>query len=326
MKNKFEPTIAICLGIGFGLLYGQLFASLLWSNKLELILHDRLMQLFSSKIAPSEDILLVDIDKEIFFKPEIEDKQRFYARISHWFLEQKAGVVVLNFPHEWANNQINIIQKPSNNSIQNLIEKNILNKIVIIGFTEGDELDVSAMKSPFGEMIPGIEVEANLLSSLMTDSYYQTIPKLLEILIDLLGGAIIGGVIAFCTTRQCLAYLGLGMVGGYCILIVIAFTSGWMLPIVSPILTWIATAISIAVYLINIRLVLENERKQIQIAQEKAITSQAKKLMRRIWSNIHDDPLQELKVAMDDLELLSLPDRDREPILYHGATYPDSRI
>ena len=220
------------------------------------------------------------------------------------------------------------------------IREHIYNKIVIVGFNSGDKLDVLSIKSPFRERkdflfkqlkipmgnkikIPATEVQANVISSLMTNSYYQTLPKLGEVVIYILGGAIICIMMTSCNTSQCLKYLGLGMVGGYGSLSVIAFFSGWMLPIISPMLTWIAVTISVAAYLKNIQLIRDNERKQLQIAEETAIISQADKLIRRIWSDIHDDPLQELKVAMDDVELLDIPESESEAILdrlsYVGA-------
>jgi signal transduction histidine kinase len=51
--------------------------------------------------------------------------------------------------------------------------------------------------------------------------------------------------------------------------------------------------------------------------EQEAIISQARKLLHRTASNIHDGPLQELKLIMDDLELLKMnqPHLDIDPIL-----------
>ena len=80
--------------------------------------------------------------------------------------------------------------------------------------TEGDDLDILAMKSSFGEMIPGIEVQAHILSSLMKSSYCQTVSKPVVILIYLVGGVIIGRFMTAYKIRQRIKHLGLGIFGG----------------------------------------------------------------------------------------------------------------
>ena len=490
MKNRVMQTRTTCLGVGISLLVGGFIASSSWINKLELKLQDFLIQLRSSTITASNNILLVSIDKKFLKNLEFKDNnsQLIYSKLTKWLLEQKAGLVILNLPHDWRiksnlyrsdidrkknqqsktetsedfassiqnlikenNNQDHIVlvsptvrisnpyhreiadytkfvvfgedlfisqdkilnslvrvqgffeyeniegQNPSDlssparrfysigtfkkytdielksfawlglekyqNNLQNKHDfipakipshiqanywqpstfesipieklytgnreteeceftketellKKIHDKIVIVGLTEGKELDILAMKSPSGEMISGIEVQANLLSSLMTNSYYQIIPKPMIILIYILNAVAISSIMPSCKTRQyIIKYLGFGLLGGYGSLTIVTFWYGWMIPFCSVIITGIATALSIAIYSKNNQLEKDNVRKQIQIAEEEAMTSQAKKLILRIWSDIHDDPLQELKVAMDDIELLDLPNSDSEQIL-----------
>jgi signal transduction histidine kinase len=507
MSSQNHPgrVITICLGVLCSFLYGGFIGSSSWVKKLELKIQDSLVKLRSSTVPPSREILLIKIDKNRDFLPEIKDRRSFYAQIATWVLAQSAEVVVLNFPHEWTTPNLDIINEKTSHlqfytfesAIENLVEnnrkrvvlvsptnrvpnpyhtqisnfshfipldenvkdpfsypksspqlqgffeyeniegekpsnltsparraynkgifavnsqdiqfqsfawltlekyqlnrhnkkpkialpqtniqinywhpfntftavnlkdlclrktdnpcqindtnkalKNIQGKIVIIGFTEGEELDVLAMESPFGEMIPGIEVQANILSSLMTHSYYQTLPDFMVILIYILTGVIIGCTAISGTSEDFILtpdkslkarlgsivirlfvgggklisfkYIVLGMVGVYGSLSIIAPFWGWMLPVVSPILTTIVTAISVAVYIKNNQLIQENEGKKLQIAEEKAIISKSKKLIRRIWSEIHDDALQELKVAMYQIEFSSLPDSDSEGII-----------
>ena len=480
MTNKLKRTFATGLGALFAVFCGGFIASSSRVNKLELNLQDNLQKLRSFTLTPSDEIIIVKLDKK-FFKPEFQGRQKIlYAQVANWFLQYKANVIVLNFPYEWrkTSSKLNSIPKNKHTSIdaiKNLIDNNqnrvllvspihrikhshhneianyshfipldekvkdrfsypqsapqlqaffeyeniesknpsdlksparrayaqgqikvhysqklnlrfqslawltikkyfqnsskknnffsslperiqisywppetfanntfeltklctrnyetdnpceitttpqqrekIRDKIVIMGFTAGDELDVLPVKSPFGKMIDGIEAQANLLSSLITNSYYQTLPQLIVILIDLLGGAIIGLFMASSPSPRYWLYLGLSMVIGYGSLIPVAFFSGWILPIVSPILTWAVTAVAIAFYLKNNELIQENEGKKVIIAEEKAITAKAKQLIRGIWADIHGHPLQELKIAMYEIEFLSLPDAKSEPII-----------
>jgi signal transduction histidine kinase len=64
------------------------------------------------------------------------------------------------------------------------------------------------------------------------------------------------------------------------------------------------------------------EIDRLQNVEQTALISQARKLMHRLASDIHDGPLQELKVIMDRLELLQLqhPEQSIDPILDQLAT------
>jgi signal transduction histidine kinase len=64
------------------------------------------------------------------------------------------------------------------------------------------------------------------------------------------------------------------------------------------------------------------EIDRLQTVEQAAVISQAQKLMHRLASDIHDGPLQELKVIMDRLELLQLqhPEQSIDPILDQLST------
>jgi signal transduction histidine kinase len=64
------------------------------------------------------------------------------------------------------------------------------------------------------------------------------------------------------------------------------------------------------------------EIDRLQTVEQAAVISQARKLMHRLASDIHDGPLQELKVIMDRLELLEVqhPELPIDPILDQLAT------
>ena len=59
------------------------------------------------------------------------------------------------------------------------------------------------------------------------------------------------------------------------------------------------------------------EIDRLQTVEQASVISQARKLMHRLASDIHDGPLQELKVIMDRLELLQIqyPEQLQTPVL-----------
>jgi signal transduction histidine kinase len=102
---------------------------------------------------------------------------------------------------------------------------------------------------------------------------------------------------------------------------------GWVLPLILPLITWTATGLSTLFCLqLGLQQDLINQQQceieRLQTVEQAAVISQARKLMHRLASDIHDGPLQELKVIMDRLELLQLqhPEQSIDPILDRLAT------
>ena len=102
---------------------------------------------------------------------------------------------------------------------------------------------------------------------------------------------------------------------------------GWILPLTLPLITWTATGLSTLICLqLGLQQDLINQQQceidRLQTVEQTAVISQARKLMHRLASDIHDGPLQELKVIMDHLELLQLqhPELPIDPILDQLAT------
>ena len=135
MKNNFTDKISIVLSLIISFLGGKLIYSSSLVQKLELILTDNLIKIRSQTIEPSDNILLVNLDRETFLRPEIENRQQFYSHIARWFLEQKAGVVILNLPQEWRSTSsiTDITQNDENVSggVEQLISKHS-NQIVLV--------------------------------------------------------------------------------------------------------------------------------------------------------------------------------------------------
>ena len=497
LAKQSRKIIPIALGISFSLLYGSLFSSSKVVKKVELNLRDELIKARTFHVKPTQNLVLVNLDKKTFLKPEFQNnREAIYSEISRYFLSQNAGVIIINFPQKWRvrnarlntivfkNEQSSILElvnnnpgkivlvspvnravnsfhnqianyshligfdqthqfsdqkdnlsyllstpqiqgffeyeniegkKPSNLSsparrihiqekfiinssqrqklafnsfawlalkkyqknfpdfnhdlssipkqlqinywqpntvnnqtfpvihlkdlcsprIENISKKHsclipsqpqsenpirsFKNKIVIIGFLEGEELDVLGMQSPFGEIIPGIEIQANIISSLMTNSYYRTLSDLTTLLLYLVGGGMVGMVMTSIKIGNSLKYMLLAILVYHC-LIMLAFFKGWMLPIISPLLAWIFTTITVILYLKNNQLIQDNQRQQRLIAEEEAMLSKAKQLIRGKWSDIHEYPLQELKVAMYELEFSSLSSQESELIINRLST------
>jgi len=192
------------------------------------------------------------------------------------------------------------------------------NKIVLIGATQQkDYLSVA------GEKMPALEVQANLINSLMTKSLYNTAHDFVHLGIVLCGVIIIskfliGGITKPGYFHQKWGILPiLGVMGGYGSLYLLCFYNWLIFPIALPMLIWLVTGISLTACLWIAQLLKQDELKQRQLAEKKAAALHARKLLYRIASDIHDHPLQELKVVMDRIEMWQFdnPSLNTEPIL-----------
>ncbi|MFM7580515.1 MAG: hypothetical protein ACKO5Q_26750, partial [Microcystaceae cyanobacterium] len=118
-----------------------------------------------------------------------------------------------------------------------------------------------------------------------------------------------------------LALIGLGLLH-------FAFLAqGWILPLALPLITWTVTGLSTLFCLqLGLQQDLINQQQceidRLHNVEQAAVISQARKLMHRLASDIHDGPLQELKVIMDRLEILQsqFPEPPIDPILDQLAT------
>jgi signal transduction histidine kinase len=112
------------------------------------------------------------------------------------------------------------------------------------------------------------------------------------------------------------------LLGSLGIFSVVMFWLQLYVPIVLPLLILVAIGLLILLALrLNWQKNLINEQKceidRLHSIEQTAVISQTRKLLHRIAANIHDGPLQELKLVMDRLELLQMnsPDLDFNPIL-----------
>lgn len=189
-------------------------------------------------------------------------------------------------------------------------------KIVIVGFTQGNNFNTMLVQSPFGDKMPAIEVQANLLASLLTKSFYLSPPQWLKSSIVILGAAIVSGAIAFgCETPNPSHRRWIGLivvtVFGYSCLSFIFFSQHITFPLVLPLLIWTGSGITAFLCTLvrrqhNLIIQQQLEIERHLAAEQAAALSQAQKILTRTADDIHDGPLQELKLVMDDLELLQL--------------------
>lgn len=160
----------------------------------------------------------------------------------------------------------------------------------------------------------------------------ETQPDGLQFTISLLGGIVISHWVMVCVCDHTikrlrywlyplLALTGLGL------LHFVFLAQGWVLPMALPLIIWTATGLSTLICLqLGLQQNLINQQQceidRLQTVEQAAVISQTRKLMHRFASDIHDGPLQELKVIMDRLELLELqhPEQSIDPILDQLAT------
>jgi signal transduction histidine kinase len=195
----------------------------------------------------------------------------------------------------------------------NLSSNYLANKIVLVGFAGIDKPHSMPVETPWGDTINSVELQANILANLINKNYDQTVPYFIKIFVIIIGSILITYIANnYYLSRKNIYLLILLTVFLYILLSVIF---NWyfrlIFSLVLPIFAWILTAISIKV---NLKLIgqqniieqQKNELNRLQATERQAIISYAKKLLHRVASNIHDGPLQELKMVMDEIELLEI--------------------
>lgn len=200
--------------------------------------------------------------------------------------------------------------------LSKLAEQKIHNKLVAIDLPP-EYLASTGTVSPFGTRLSVAEVQANLIGNLMTDSFLRASPNWLNWTISTLGAVFFSFLASLSVTqtknRDIYARMGmaLGAIGVYMGLSIILFQKGSTLPLAAPILTWLGTGASVATCLLLWQKQQQLRKQRQALAERQAVLLQARKLLHRVASDIHDGPLQELKLVMDGIELLAI----KHPIL-----------
>ncbi|WP_019500190.1 CHASE2 domain-containing protein [Pseudanabaena sp. PCC 6802] len=204
----------------------------------------------------------------------------------------------------------------------------VRHKIVLVGFSDTSNPEAFAIRAPLGDTMPAIEVQANLLGSLLTRSFYRTAPLWLQGIFVVLGGIVISKWIVWgnLNPRASRNYqywlFPLVLLGSFALLGTGMFWTRLLIPFVLPLTIWIATGLSVLVSLqLGIQKDLIDEQQceieRLHRVEQAAVISQTQKLLHRIAANIHEGPLQELKLVMDRLEILQMnfPQVSVDPIL-----------
>ena len=200
--------------------------------------------------------------------------------------------------------------------LSKLAERKIHNKLVAIDLPP-EYLASTGMVSPFGTRLSVAEVQANLIGNLMTDSFLRASPDRLNWTISTLGAVFFSFLASLSVTqtkyRDIYTRIGLalGVIGVYMGLNLLFFQQGLTLPLAAPILTWLGTGVSVATCLLLWQKQQQLIKQRQALAERQAVLFQARKLLHRVATDIHDGPLQELKLVMDGIELLAL----KHPIL-----------
>ncbi|OBQ10508.1 MAG: hypothetical protein AN482_09570 [Anabaena sp. LE011-02] len=159
-----------------------------------------------------------------------------------------------------------------------------------------------------------VEIQANIMASLMTDSFLQIPSQWVELIIVILGGFLISiGIYNYQNWH--LLFIVLAIFSGYLGLCLIVWKYKWILLIIQPLFVWTAAGISIFIYLIfgqqkEVIALQDYQITQLKAAEQEAILSRTRKILHRIAADIHDGALQELKLVMDKIELESDLDID----------------
>lgn len=200
-------------------------------------------------------------------------------------------------------------------------------KIVLVGFVGGYP-ETFPVRTADGSQIAAVELQAQILSSLLTGEVYQSVPEGVAAAVVLLLGVGTGLLLVLYrpplrSRQRCGALLspwgwkqqqfllrpvvGLAVYEGWA---VAQFPLGrWVWPLVLPALASGLTGVSLLLTLVIVEnqerlLAQQQELERLRRAEQEAAIDQARKLLYRVATDIHDRELQELKVVMDNLESL----------------------
>ncbi|MDV2994134.1 MAG: hypothetical protein N4J56_003788 [Chroococcidiopsis sp. SAG 2025] len=202
------------------------------------------------------------------------------------------------------------------------VTRQVRHKLVLLDLPK-EYLTSLGVLSPFGNRMSVGEVQANLIASLMTNSYLKTTPQWLNYIVNTLGaiclGLLITAGIVERPTKSIRAKIWLfgGILGGYTGLCLLAAWQGSLVPLATPIVIWLGSGALVAVCLQLAWKQHQLHQQRQALAERQAVLLQARKLLHRVVTDIHDGPLQELKLVMDGIELLAInhPTVNPNPLL-----------
>jgi signal transduction histidine kinase len=197
------------------------------------------------------------------------------------------------------------------------VARQLQDKIVLVGFVGGYP-ETFPVRTADGSQIAAVELQAQILSSLLTGQVYRSLPAELAAGVVFLLGVATGLLLVRyrSSSREnrwkqarslLLPLLGLAVYEGWA---VAQFLLGrWIWPLTLPALAVGLTGVSLLLTLVILEnhqrlLAQQQELERLRRAEQEAAIDQARKLLYRVATDIHDRELQELKVVMDELESL----------------------
>jgi signal transduction histidine kinase len=189
-------------------------------------------------------------------------------------------------------------------SLRSEVREALRNKLVVVSVTAPGPVG-----TPFGP-IARSEAQAQALAGYFPPGFYRKLSDPWSGFLTL-GMAILGGVLLtyLPAPRRWYYPLGLGLLGlGYGLLAWGFWVGlGWMLPLFFPVTAMLVTGITAGGGLTMIesrqRAIQQKvELERLRKAERQAVLNQARKLLYRVATDIHDNQLQELKLVMDGLE------------------------
>jgi len=290
-----------------------------WQNSLNPVRYPYLPQRkFHSKVSStnpdyflSATCLLIKISlmdsplKDCQVSPDIKNRSK------HWWSQDSVQIDFWGNKNQFSTIPIDTLCDPNTkhcdrgSNLQELKEK-VEGQVVLIGFN-GGEPSTSSLPSPFSTLSP-VEMQANLMASLIGKSFYDVVRFEVSLGITLFGLVLVSGLLALGGTKSKVWYVGwgvliiLGLTTGYFGLFLLAFQNKIVLPLILPIGTWVATGVSVALSLICWRYQDQVTQQKHTLMNREAVLRQTRKLLSRVATDIHDGPLQELKLVMDQIE------------------------
>ncbi|HIK41285.1 CHASE2 domain-containing protein [Thermoleptolyngbya sp. M55_K2018_002] len=189
------------------------------------------------------------------------------------------------------------------------IEK-VKGKIVIIDFPQNDPNWSELPTSVKAEPLSPAEMQANVLASILSNNIQYPLSQEWSLGLTLAGSMLMAWLLSpglskssfWWLTRGPLIVLGIPL--AYAALLPTAFAGRVVLPIMLPILTWVLTGISMTLVLLLKKSREQAAKQRQELTQRNATLSRTRKVLARVATDIHDGPLQELKLVMDQVEEL----------------------
>ncbi len=199
------------------------------------------------------------------------------------------------------------------------LARQLRDKIVLVGFV-GAYPETFPVRTADGSQIAAVELQAQILSSLLTEEVYRSLPAELAAGVVLLLGGGTGLLLVLYRPPLRLnpwdwnqqrfllrPLVGLAAYEGWAVAQFLLWR--WIWPLTLPALAVGLTGVSLLLTLVILEnqerlLAQQQELERLRRAEQEAAIDQARKLLYRIATDIHDRELQELKVVMDELESL----------------------